>query len=224
MDIGSILLILALLILVALFVTRPIFERQTLHGSGEIASQDHELSSLLAERDRVLNALQELDFDNALGKIPQEDYPGQRARLMEYGAGVLRRIDELEASTSSQKSTEAVDVEQRLEVAIAARRADSGAGVDQVESNASRPHGNGGRYPAAVVAAPDDDLEVLLAGRRRARQEKSTGFCPRCGSPVRQSDQFCPKCGAKTGEVENNTKNHAAGSNGKPVNGNVKSR
>jgi predicted amidophosphoribosyltransferase len=34
-----------------------------------------------------------------------------------------------------------------------------------------------------------------LAARRRARQDKSAGFCPQCGSPVQKSDLFCPRCG-----------------------------
>ena len=33
----------------------------------------------MAERDRVINSLQELDFDFKLGKIPEEDYPVQRS-------------------------------------------------------------------------------------------------------------------------------------------------
>jgi hypothetical protein len=35
----------------------------------------HEVSALKAERDRVINSLQELDFDHKLGKIPQRIIP-----------------------------------------------------------------------------------------------------------------------------------------------------
>jgi hypothetical protein len=49
----------------------------------------------------------------------------------------------------------------------------------------------------AVAGGADDDLEKLLADRRRARREKAAGFCPRCGGPVHKSDRFCPKCGGK---------------------------
>jgi hypothetical protein len=49
----------------------------------------------------------------------------------------------------------------------------------------------------AAVAAPDEDLEVLLANRRRVRQDESAGFCPKCGSAVQKADKFCPKCGNK---------------------------
>jgi len=185
MDIGSIFLILALLLLVGLFVSRPLLVRQQnlpLDGDQQV---DHELSGLLAERDRVLTSLQELDFDYALGKIPEEDYPAQRARMLEYGAGVLRQIDELqgaEAALPAQDKAEA-----RLEAAIAAHRM---AGERRAASAA-----NGAGVVSAQVASPDDELEVALANRRRSRPGKAAGFCPNCGSAVQRSDKFCPRCG-----------------------------
>jgi predicted amidophosphoribosyltransferase len=51
------------------------------------------------------------------------------------------------------------------------------------------------------MADLDDDLETLLANRRRARSEKSAGFCSQCGGPFQKSDRFCPKCGAKVIET-----------------------
>lgn len=178
MDIGSIFLILAMLILVALFVSRPFLERGATGKSLASSQADHDFSALLAERDRVINALQELDFDFSLGKIPEEDYPGQRNFLLQKGADILRELDGMQVDTKSG------DAEARIEAAIAARRAD-----------ARRVNG---RAAAAVVDVADaeDDLEVLLANRRRSRQEKSAGFCPQCGGPVQKSDRFCPKCGA----------------------------
>ena len=89
MDIGSIFLILALLILVALFVSRPFISRSQETVSLTLDPQDHERSSLLAERDRLLNALQELDFDATLGKIPEEDYPAQREAVNAAWCGCL---------------------------------------------------------------------------------------------------------------------------------------
>ena len=77
MDLGAILLLLALLLGVGLFLAAPL-----MGGLPSSVSQEtREASSLMAERDRVINALQELDFDFKLGKIPEEDYPGQRKTL-----------------------------------------------------------------------------------------------------------------------------------------------
>ena len=168
MDIGSLLLILALLIPVVLFIARPFMEKQ----STAVTAEEHDYSALLAERDRILDALQELDFDYTLGKIPAADYEAQRARLMRGGAEVLRQIDEAEGRTGEQASADA-----RLEEAIAARKSAAQA-------------------PAADA---DDDIEALIAARRRAKtasgESKGAGFCPQCGTAVYEGDRFCPKCG-----------------------------
>ena len=129
---------------------------------------EHELSTLLAERDRVLTALEELDFDNALGKIPQGDYPVQRERLLTQGAAVLRKLDEMDEDTSD------ADIEQRIEAAIAERRK-TAFSQEEIEIT-PQPH--------PVIADADDEVEVQLAARRRTRQDKSAGFCPQCGRPV----------------------------------------
>lgn len=174
MDIGSILLILALFIPIVLFVARPFFEPRQVEEDGLTQLEDHDLSSLLAERDRILNALQELEFDHVLGKIPAEDFPAQRAWLVQQGAEVLRKLDIIQASDAS-----ANDAVERVEAVVAQRRADAARTPVSLE-------------PALIAV---DDLEVALAQRRRQRQEKAAGFCPQCGGPVQKSDHFCPKCG-----------------------------
>jgi hypothetical protein len=166
MDPSAVFLLLAVIILVALFVVQPLTRRQR-----RLTEAEHTLSALLAERDRLLNALQELDFDYSLGKIPAEGYPAQRSMLIERGTDLLRQIDAL---TSSQTSSN--QPEDRLEAAIAARRA----------SREDTPDSSG---------ITNDDLEDLIAKRRLARKEKVAGFCPHCGKPVLQSDRFCPACG-----------------------------
>ncbi len=185
MDIGSIFLILALLILVALFISRPFFERPVVEENAMSVQEEHDYSSLLAERDRILNALQELDFDHVLGKIPDEDYPAQRAFLLQKGTAVLKQLDEIQTPGIIESGD---DLDTRIEAAIAQRRAD-----------AARMDGSPGSQAIAVAAPPvdpEDDIEVMLANRRRQQKEKLGGFCPQCGDPVRKSDQFCPKCGA----------------------------
>ncbi len=174
MDIGSLLLILALALAVGLFIAQPFLNRTGKESSTTklaFESREHVRSTLLAEQEHVLDALQELDFDEALGKIPAEDYPVQRTSLMTHGAGVMRELDELDARSETQSA------EDRLEAAIAARRADAHAGA----------------HPVNIGAG--DAIEDQIAMRRRAREEKSAGFCPKCGRPLQKSDKFCPKCG-----------------------------
>jgi len=177
MEIGSILLIASLLALVILFISRPLLEGQR---SAPVSSneEEHEISSLLAERERMVNALKELDFDQVMGKIPEEVYPVQRAALLQKGADILRKLD-----TYAQDGETPASAEDRIEAEIASRR--------------SRlvPAYSGSNGQTTIEDA-EDDLEVAIALRRRAQQEKTGGFCPNCGKPVQAKDKFCPKCGA----------------------------
>ena len=179
MDIGSILLLLALLVPIGLFIARPLIDRQSDEFTPQDDQQEHEISTLLAERDRVLTALHELDFDHALGKIPEQDYPVQRALLLRRGAEVLRKLDEYDQVAPAN------DMEARVEQAIAERRAMSGSQTEVVAEN----------FSPVLVAEAEDEVEIQLAQRRRARQDKSAGFCPQCGRPIQKSDRFCPNCG-----------------------------
>ena len=165
MELAAIFFSLAVLILVGIYLYAPFMERR----ARRVTEEEHELSALMAERDRVINALQELDFDFKLGKIPEEDYPLQRSTLLQKGADILRKID-----TLAPQATSAQDTEMRLERAIAARRADASL---------------------AKVEVSDDDLESMISSRRRSRTNKSAGFCPKCGKPVMVTDRFCPSCG-----------------------------
>jgi NADH pyrophosphatase NudC (nudix superfamily) len=156
MEIGAIFLVLAVFLLVGLYVAQPFFGPRGRETEGET----HKLSALMAERDRVVNALQELDFDFALHKIPAEDYPVQRAELLQKGAAVLKQLDALTPNSYP---------------------APNGKAADKIES--------------AIAARNDDEIEALIAARRKTRKVKSGGFCPRCGKPILASDRFCPHCG-----------------------------
>lgn len=162
MYIGSIFLLIGILLLVALYLARPLL----LHRATLVTQEEHDLSALLAEKDRLISAIQELDFDHALGKIPAEDYPIQRSALLAQTAEILERIDALR--------------EQQL--------------VANTPAHPSR-QPTQTRRPTLVEASPDDELEALIANRRRERAEKAAGFCPQCGKPIQQSDRFCSKCG-----------------------------
>lgn len=115
MPIGSILLILALSILVAVVVARPFWEPQS-----DSWTKAEEPSALLAERERIIEALLELDFDHQLGKVPEEIFTSQRSFLVNKGAQVLKQLD-AQATKADRTSLEANDDLERL---IAARKAD----------------------------------------------------------------------------------------------------
>src|SRR5512140_317563 len=116
--IGSLILLGIVIVLVVLFVTQPFtLRRRTRTEANPV------LSSLLAERDRVLNSLKELDFDNNLGKIPAEAYPQQRLSLVQQGVEILRKIDQLTPVQEPEPATTLpTGKEDPVEAILAARR------------------------------------------------------------------------------------------------------
>lgn len=164
MQIVSIFFTLGVLIFVGLFLYAPFLERR----AHRVTADEQQLSALLAERERTLSSLQELEFDYNLGKVPEEDYPIQRASLIQRGADILRRLDEI----SLQKPQD--DKDAQIEQAIASRR--------RIGAN---------KTPERM----DEEIESMISSRRMGRKEKSAGFCPKCGKPVMASDKFCPACG-----------------------------
>jgi NADH pyrophosphatase NudC (nudix superfamily) len=97
MDFAAFILTFAVLLLVGLYLYFPF-----LRGYGtRLTHEEHELSALMAEQDRVLSSLQELDFDYKLGKIPEAEYPIQRNNLLQKGTEVMRKIDALQETYSS---------------------------------------------------------------------------------------------------------------------------
>ncbi len=184
--IGALLMVLAVAFLVGIYLGQPFLRRPTVKKRKQDSDElERRRSAFLAEHDRILTSLQDLDFDHTLGKVPDEDYQGQRLVLLEEGAEVLRQLDALEPQPQARESAE-----DRLEAAVAARRADA------------KVNGNGAAAVTAAVVTRrrlsngHDDVEKMVDARRLNRPEKAAGFCPRCGKPVQRSDKFCSRCGA----------------------------
>ncbi|PKO13124.1 MAG: hypothetical protein CVU39_20310 [Chloroflexi bacterium HGW-Chloroflexi-10] len=172
MDLGSIFLILGLSILVAFIVIRPFFEisnKKLITRTFPGGKGDQRRSVLMAERERVLRALQELEFDFALGKIPAEDYPEQRNFLKLKAADTIKQLDELIGNVIVDS------VEEKIEAAVHQNRIDG---------------------KKEQVLQKDPDIESLVANRRREKEEKPASFCPKCGKAVTATDKFCGRCGS----------------------------
>ncbi len=163
MDFGAIFLLFVVSLAIALFIAWPFISNWHARSRG-----GQEVSSLLAERDRLLAEIQELDFDKSLGKITPEEYPQERKALLQKGTEVLRRLDALTPSSWLEKQ-----VEQNISISL------PGSPETQVDT----------------PQFTDDDLEIMIANRRVARKAKTAGFCPRCGKPLFESDLFCASCG-----------------------------
>ncbi len=173
MDIGSIFLLLGILVIVVLFIFQPFIDERRnkflITQALPTIEKEMHISSMLAERERILRALQELDFDFTLGKIPEEDYPTQRQFLLHKGAEVIKKLDEISGDDQS------VDQLQRIEDII-------GADGSQVNTKEEK-------------IVKDVNVESLIAARKRSKESKPDGFCPKCGKPVSKIDKFCSKCG-----------------------------
>ena len=154
MEPASVFLLLAGLSLVVFYVARPFV---TLTRS--VRSDDPVLSALLAERDRVLIALQELDFDHTLGKIPADEYPSQRENLLQSGAGILRQLHEHSGATRKPAVKPGL-----------ARTTSSDDEIEDLIANrrSMRKEKTGGFCPKC-------GKPVLLSDR----------FCPRCGHSLK---------------------------------------
>ena len=170
MDLGSLLLGVALLVAVAFIIARPLLERAR-SEAGDAGPAE----ALMAERERVLAALRDLDFDHAMGKLLDDDYQAQRARLVADGATILRQLDALPSGRAPEAvpGTEptAADLDRDIEQAIKQRRARTAAPA-----------------PRRNV---DAEIEATVAERRQGAR-----FCSQCGQPVRPDDRFCGACGA----------------------------
>lgn len=90
MDIGAILVIVAMAVLVIGYITRPFISGRS--RSKKSASDN--FSHLLAERDRLMTAILELEFDNELGKVPEDVYSLQREDLSTRTIIVMKELDE----------------------------------------------------------------------------------------------------------------------------------
>lgn len=120
MEVQSLLLILGVLLLAAAFVAQPF-----IGAARPSPAADRTRSRLLAEQERLINALRELDFDHALGKVPAEDYPLQRAELVRQGAEVMRQLDELPSARGRPRQSRAVSVtDDAIEERITSRRSE----------------------------------------------------------------------------------------------------
>lgn len=110
MAIGSLLLGLALLIVVALFVARPLLVPHTT-ADAKISSR----RQLEQEKEALLTEIRELDFDYETGKIPSEVYEPQRNHLLAQAAAVLQELDEITEDSNEE-------LRQQIEAAVARRR------------------------------------------------------------------------------------------------------
>jgi len=169
MTIGSILLGLAMLVLVGLFIARPLIKPES-RSKQELTLRQ----ALLTQKEALLIQIKNLDFDYETGKMPEADYRQQRDGLMVEATAVLKQLDALdegEISADPALEPEMVastsDTEAAIEAAIAARRT----------------------KPAPTSPTPAEIEPPSNNGK--------SNFCPQCGQSTDPDDKFCANCGHK---------------------------
>lgn len=144
--IGAFLLLLA----VGYLIARPLLMPET-------AVEEAEDSKLVAEKERQLAAIRELDLDFATGKLTEEDYRKLRAQSLAETAATMRALDQADAEASAEAA-----------VADAETEAEEPANTAADEQPARELAGSNGH-----ATAEEDDLERAIAARKRSIEEKA---------------------------------------------------
>ncbi|HEY53239.1 MAG TPA: zinc-ribbon domain-containing protein [Caldilineae bacterium] len=159
-------LIALLLILLAGAVVLWPFLRPQPVGAVPATGEDPRLAELYSQRDMLYQAIRDARFDLQTGKLSQEDYDQQAARLKQNAAAVLRQIDQLETQLVSPK----LDAEIEAEV-MSAREI-----PPALKKSASN-----GEVKRVTRASTD-----RFCGRCGASLRPNDVFCGKCGAPVDQ--------------------------------------
>jgi hypothetical protein len=172
MDTGSLLLLTALIILVVFIISRPFY-----YGiaAGQLTRDSNENPA-----------------DNTLSELM-----GEKERL-------LTALRDLDSDHDLEKvPDEAYNRQRGFLMQAAARNLKA---IDEFEQAvvSDLPEGSepGEHVHSPVVSTGHDEIDELILERRRKRDEKSAGFCPRCGKALQKSDQFCPACGARVKNLQ----------------------
>ena len=97
------------------FLREPGARDDALPAVGEAARRRAEL---VAERDRALAALKELEFDHRTGKVSEEDYRALVAPLRRTAAEALRALDDGGAPEAAAAPTGGTPSPQQLDSAL----------------------------------------------------------------------------------------------------------
>jgi hypothetical protein len=159
MSVGSLLLGLALLALVALFVARPLTESRFPRRQRRTR-----LQRLTVQKEAILIQIRALDLDYETGKMPEEEYQLQRAAFVAEATAILKLIDEIEPSSGP------------VEFAAVAG---PGTGLeDDIEAAISRRR-------RVATAVPGNGLRSHCPQCGQTLDPKDK-FCANCGHKVRQ--------------------------------------
>jgi hypothetical protein len=112
----AVVIALGIAVAVVAFVAAPFFlltGRPSEETSKNPDTTSVALAELLAEKETIYAAIQELDFDLKSGKLSPEDHGALRRRHEAQAAAVLKRIDELQGGIQTSEKSRASRREKR---------------------------------------------------------------------------------------------------------------
>jgi hypothetical protein len=175
MSAGSLLLGATLVVLVALFLARPLLLSNARFGRQKSLRQE-----LLAQKEAIMAQIQILEFDFETGTLPEEDYRQQRQQMVAEAAELLKKLDELSAIGNSAAPD---NIDGEIEAAVA-----------RLRQRQPRPRPKTST-PAPVKAAPRPQNAAPTAVEAAVPTNGRVNFCSQCGQPIEEEDNFCAYCG-----------------------------
>jgi hypothetical protein len=111
----AVVIALGIAVVVVAFVVAPFFllTGKPSAGTSKDPETSEALAELLAEKETIYAAIQELDFDLKSGKLSPEDHGLLRQRHEAQAATVLKRIDELQGTTQAAEKSRGFRQEKR---------------------------------------------------------------------------------------------------------------
>jgi len=100
----ALILALAVAVLVVLFVAAPFILGTPRREEARGAGGSERAGELLAQKEALYAAIQELDCDLASGKLSAADHRALRERYEGQAAALLKRIDELTAGERTEEA------------------------------------------------------------------------------------------------------------------------
>ena len=167
----EIIIILAIVILTAVFIALPFFRKSTEvenpieQVSNPVKSPSLiELKKLNSEKELLYTALNDIEFDYGLGKLSRKDYDELKRDYKTKAASILKEIDEI------SKGVHSTELEDRLEKEITAIRKSRSADENEIE-------------------------EEILKARKQSDDKNKFLTCVNCGRQYSAGDLFCSRCG-----------------------------
>ena len=149
MTAGSILVGIAILIIVAVFVGRPLLISKMPQHKGDYQSQR---LLLLQQKATLLARIQSLDFDYETGKMPTDLYEPQRVQLVKQAARLIERLETAVSTGNHAQNGSSAELDTKIEAAISRLR--------------EKPAANGRFCPQCGFAVNSDDIFCSSCGHK----------------------------------------------------------